>query len=224
MISPEGIRMLRFLEFYWLCSKHAWRGCWTRTSELAAILGGGILWAILWIASPWLQEQQMIEAPSTYWGSAGYAAISAVASVILAFVVIFVGRFILAPSRLYWAERDRAGALSNQVDRRQKTNESLSRLADYLGLAQEMMRRRIEDDEQLSKLGFDYKKWTVDVVKEIAEFISPATAKAFGPLPSVQAASFTGVLNEKHNDLKLVINARMKMLAELISRHDQQNK
>lgn len=100
--------MRRLLQFQALRIKHAWRGCWTRANEQATLLGGVILTALLWLASPSLQEKGMIEAPSTHWGVAAYALGTAVASVILAFGVIFVGRWLLAPSRLYWAERDRA--------------------------------------------------------------------------------------------------------------------
>jgi hypothetical protein len=100
--------MRRFFQFQWLCICHAWRGCWTRANELAAVLGGALLAAILWASSPALRELGLIEAPTTIWDSAIYAAISAVACVIIAFVVIFVGRLLVAPVRLYWAERDKA--------------------------------------------------------------------------------------------------------------------
>jgi hypothetical protein len=50
----------------------------------------------------------MVEAPSTILGTAIYGAITAVVCVILAFAVIFVGRLLLAPVRLYWVERDKA--------------------------------------------------------------------------------------------------------------------
>jgi hypothetical protein len=103
--------MLRFFKFHVLCIQHAWRGCWTRANELAALLGGGFLAAILWFSSPALRERGMIEAPSTIWGAAIYTAISTAACVILAFAVIFVGRLLVAPVRLYWAERDKAETL-----------------------------------------------------------------------------------------------------------------
>jgi hypothetical protein len=73
---------------------------------------------ILWFSSAALRERGMIEAPTTILGSAVYTAISAVACVLLAFAVIFVGRLLFAPVHLYWAERDRADLLSEKEARK----------------------------------------------------------------------------------------------------------
>jgi len=151
-LASRRIAVRRFLKFHWLCIKHAWRGCLTRANELATLLGGVLLWAILWSASSWLQQNEMIEPPSTYWGAAGYQFVYAVMSVVLAFAVIFVARLVMAPVHLYWAERDRADVLSNQLDRKKEINNALSRLADCLSSAKEMMNRRIENDDHLTNV------------------------------------------------------------------------
>jgi hypothetical protein len=99
--------MREFVCFQWLCIKDAWRGCWTRANELAGLLGGGILWLGLLVLAPQLREQHLIEAPSTYWGAAGFAFGSAVASVALAYFVIYLWRLLTAPNRLYWGINER---------------------------------------------------------------------------------------------------------------------
>jgi hypothetical protein len=90
------------VRFYWQCVVHAWRGCWTSANERAGLLGAGIFWVLLWISSNRLAERQLIEAPITYWGVAGFSLASAVASVSLTFLVIFAARLIVAPASLYY--------------------------------------------------------------------------------------------------------------------------
>jgi hypothetical protein len=68
---------------------------------LGGLLGAGILWVVLLYLSPLLRENQLIEAPTTYWGASGLNFLSAVGSVILAVFVIFIGRLITAPARIY---------------------------------------------------------------------------------------------------------------------------
>jgi hypothetical protein len=99
--------MVEFFKFQWLCIKDAWRGCWTRANETAGLLGAGILWLLLFFLSPRLREHGVIDAPTTYLGVAGLTFLSAAVSVILAFFVIFIGRLITAPVRLYFgAQRE----------------------------------------------------------------------------------------------------------------------
>jgi hypothetical protein len=93
--------MRQFVCFQWFCIKDAWRGCWTKANEMGGLLGAGILWAVLFFLSPRLRENQLIEAPTTYLGVAGFTFLSAVGSVTLAFFVIFIARFVTAPARLY---------------------------------------------------------------------------------------------------------------------------
>src|SRR5580704_8581453 len=68
--------------------------------------------ASLWATDDRLQPRQSLvpapylaahfrATPTTYWGVAGLTFISAIGSVILAFFVIFIGRYITAPARLY---------------------------------------------------------------------------------------------------------------------------
>jgi hypothetical protein len=93
--------MVKTLKFWWYCIVHAWRGCWTRANEQYGIFGGILLAGALYL----LRERSVIGAPTTIWGTALLTVLMAVASIILAFLVIFVTRLILAPARLYWAER-----------------------------------------------------------------------------------------------------------------------
>jgi hypothetical protein len=97
----------KFCVFQWRRIEHAWRGCWTSASEKSGLLGAAMFWLVLLALSPHLREAGLIEAPTTYWGIAGFTFVSAVASVILAFLIIFVGRWLLAPSRMYWEERSK---------------------------------------------------------------------------------------------------------------------
>jgi hypothetical protein len=107
--------MRNTLKFWWYCVVFAWRGCWTRAYEQAGVLGAIILWVVLWLVSPYLRELGLIEAPTTYWGVAGFAAASAGASVLLSFLVIFLTRLVLAPAGLYWEQRRRADALDEDL-------------------------------------------------------------------------------------------------------------
>lgn len=56
-----------------------------------------------------------IDAPTTIWGTAGFGVALAIASVILAFLVVFSGRLVLAPARLYWEQHVRADALREEL-------------------------------------------------------------------------------------------------------------
>ena len=107
--------MADFFKFTWRCIKHAWRGCWTKANELASVLGGAILFAILFFLRNWLRTMNLINAPTTLWGTAGFAVALAIASVILAFLVIFLGRLVLAPTRLYWEQHRRADSLETDL-------------------------------------------------------------------------------------------------------------
>jgi hypothetical protein len=103
-------------KFAWLCIRHAWRGCWTKANgSAAAILGGAILTVVLFSSRDWLQELNLIEAPTSVPGTAAFTLASAVASVVLAFLVIFAGRLVLAPSRLYWEQHTRAETLEAEL-------------------------------------------------------------------------------------------------------------
>lgn len=103
--------MADYFKFFWRCIKQAWRGCWTKANEWAALLGGTILFVILYALRHRLEELKLIEAPTTYWGAAGYGLALAVASVILAFLVLFTGRLVLAPARLYSEQYRKAEGL-----------------------------------------------------------------------------------------------------------------
>jgi hypothetical protein len=107
--------VFRFFQFHWLCLKQAWRGCWTRANELAGALGGLILFVVLYSLSPWMRDRELIDAPSTYWGAAGFAAGSAIASTILAFGVIFLLRLVLAPMQMYWSKNEKIGTLEQKL-------------------------------------------------------------------------------------------------------------
>lgn len=103
--------MADYFKFAWRCVRQAWRGCWTKANEWAALLGGTIVFVILYFARHRLEELKFIEAPNTYWGVAGYGLVLAVASVVIAFFVIFIARLVLAPARLYWEQFRKAESL-----------------------------------------------------------------------------------------------------------------
>jgi hypothetical protein len=111
----SGSAMCKYLKFAWLCIRHAWRGCWTKANKNAAILGGAILAIVLFWSRGWLQELNWIEAPTSVPGTALFGLASAAASVVLAFLVIFAGRLVLAPSRLYWEQHTRAETLEAEL-------------------------------------------------------------------------------------------------------------
>ena len=109
--------------FYWACIKDAWRGCWTRANELASLLGGGIFWGMLFLLSSRLQENQFIEAPTTYLGVTGFTFVSVAASVVLAFFVIFIGRLVAAPARLCATAQKNLKKMSDQVSALERMTE-----------------------------------------------------------------------------------------------------
>ena len=104
-------------KFWWRCICQAWRGCWTRANELAGVLGGLLLAAILWVCQPYMTARGWIEAPTSYLGVTILAAVSTIASIVLTFLVMLLTRFALAPSRLYWEERTRAEELNKDLQR-----------------------------------------------------------------------------------------------------------
>jgi hypothetical protein len=95
--------MVRQVKFCWYCIKNAWSGCWTRANELSAVVGCLVLTAALWL----VRDRTMIGAPATIWGTAFLTVLMAIASFILAFVLIFAARLALAPARLFWIEREK---------------------------------------------------------------------------------------------------------------------
>ena len=107
--------MADFFKFAWRCIKHAWRDCWTKATGAWAILGGVILAAVLFYLRNWLTAMNWIDAPTTIWGTAIFAAALTVASVIAAFIAIFSGRLLLAPMRLYWEQHRRAESLALEI-------------------------------------------------------------------------------------------------------------
>jgi hypothetical protein len=112
--------MRKLARFHWLCIQEAWRGCWTRANEAAGLLGGGILWIVLLLLKPQFEQHHWIEAPTTIWGVAGFTVALAAGSVALAFCVIYLGRLITAPSRLYWAVKEKNERLEDQLKPRFK--------------------------------------------------------------------------------------------------------
>jgi len=74
-----------------------------------------ILFVVLYSLSPWMRDRELIDAPSTYWGAAGFAAGSAIASTILAFGVIFLLRLVLAPMQMYWSKNEKIGTLEQKL-------------------------------------------------------------------------------------------------------------
>jgi hypothetical protein len=107
--------MGQHFKFVWLCIRHAWQGCWTKANESAAILGTAILTIALFWSREWLQKSNLIDAPTSVPGTAAFTLASAVASAVLAFLVIFVSRLVLAPSRLYWEQHTRAETLEAEL-------------------------------------------------------------------------------------------------------------
>jgi hypothetical protein len=97
------------------CIRFAWRGCWTKANELAALLGGALLAVVLLWSRDWLRGLNLIEAPTSVLGTAVFNFALTVGSFVLAFFVIFIGRLILAPALLYWEQRARAETLEAEL-------------------------------------------------------------------------------------------------------------
>jgi hypothetical protein len=102
-MRPEGLCMLKYFKFCWYCIASAWTGCWTRANELYGLLGA----VLLAIALLLLRDRTTIEAPTTIWGTGLLTALMALASLFLAFALIFLTRLLFAPARLFWAERQK---------------------------------------------------------------------------------------------------------------------
>jgi hypothetical protein len=109
--------MAKQFQFWLRCIHHTWRGCWTRANELASLLGGGLLTAVLWACSPYLSERGWVEAPTSFLGVTALATASALASIVLAFIVIFFTRFALAPAQVYSEQRELADGLQRDLER-----------------------------------------------------------------------------------------------------------
>src|SRR6516225_6005054 len=92
--------MLNWIEFQRLRFKWAWLGSWTRANEAAALLGGVLLFTVVWWLRPVLKEYGLVEAPTSVLGTIAFSFVSAVACVVLSFIVIVSWRFLIAPSRL----------------------------------------------------------------------------------------------------------------------------
>jgi hypothetical protein len=83
--------MVTFFKFYWLCVKDAWGGSIGKANAWATILGAIIIWAAL------LAWEYQLMLPDTL----GYGIVLVVVCLFAAWVVIFIGRFVNAPPRLY---------------------------------------------------------------------------------------------------------------------------
>jgi hypothetical protein len=114
----------KILKFCWYCIKHAWRGCWTRANEQAGLFGGAVLAVLLYFFPPRFAGHGMIMAPETIWGTAALTVLLAAGSVILAFLIIFTTRLVLAPARLYWEQRERANNLDTELRIAQKQRDA----------------------------------------------------------------------------------------------------
>lgn len=113
--------MIGQFKFAWRCIKHAWRGCWTKANEQAAVLGGIILAIVLFLVRGWLTRMDLIEAPTTLWGTAAYAVALTIGSIVAAFLALFFGRLIVAPARLYREQHKRADALQAELSSTQSS-------------------------------------------------------------------------------------------------------
>jgi hypothetical protein len=105
----KRIFMKQFFRFFILCLQEAWHGCWTRANELSAIIGAGILWVVLVVLAPRLREGGFTD------GEAGVTFVSAVASAVLTFSVLFLGRLLTAPGRLWFKEHSARLAAEAQL-------------------------------------------------------------------------------------------------------------
>jgi hypothetical protein len=104
-------------KFWWRCIQHAWRGSWTRANELASIIGAAIVTGLLWFCTPYLKAHGWVEAPTDFLGVTALTAVTALASAVVMFVLIFLIRFVLSPAALYWEEQTRAEKLNENLQR-----------------------------------------------------------------------------------------------------------
>jgi hypothetical protein len=175
--------MADFFRFAWRCIKHAWRGCWTQANEFAGVLGGAILFLILFLLRNWLRTMNLIDAPTTLWGTAGFAAGLAIASVIAAFLVIFSARLVLAPTRLYWEQHQRAESLELELAAAKTAKKDVSNIS-----ARDAYFRVLDDsdwkDDQLintierKELRWDWLEFRLK--KEIHEALRNSRLEAWG--------------------------------------------
>jgi hypothetical protein len=156
--------MSQFISFEWMCLKDAWLGCWTRANELAGLLGGGILWGVLWWLSPRLRESHMIDAPTTYWGAAGLTFFLAVFSVILSFFVIFLFRVITAAARLYHRSQDQVASLKQTLNDALKPTFKLSFHPEAEGFARTPIWVKSGDLPQTVNLNAMYARIRVEAI------------------------------------------------------------
>lgn len=90
-----------YLGFWWRCAKEASAGSFDKANAYAAVLGGAILWIILWFVG-----LGNVIAPASLSGTIGLAVAGAFVSIILAWCVIYAFRLLGAPARLYQKLQD----------------------------------------------------------------------------------------------------------------------
>jgi hypothetical protein len=86
---------MSILQFYWKCAKYALRGSWGVANSASAVIGGLIL-----VASTYLLGLNM-QAPTSFEGVLAFGAVYTLASVVAAWILIYIARFLVAPARLY---------------------------------------------------------------------------------------------------------------------------
>jgi hypothetical protein len=111
--------MVKFLKFAGLCIKGAWSGSFSKANAGAGFLGGTIT-VLLLIYYPPLRDFAMSAAPALMWGTLLLTLLAEAASVALAFVIIFLGRLIWVPAKLYWGQRELADKLDAELRVTQK--------------------------------------------------------------------------------------------------------
>jgi hypothetical protein len=90
-----SICAMEIVRFYCKCARYAWAGSWSRANSTAAV-GGGI---ILAIASHYWGLK--MDAPTSIQGVIAFGVGVTVASIAVMWVLIYFGRFVAAPARLY---------------------------------------------------------------------------------------------------------------------------
>jgi hypothetical protein len=117
----------------------------------------------------------------------------------------------------------RSEAKAVALERKNDFGRQLTKIADNLLSGHELMHRKIDNEIQVEALESEYTNWLQRVYNEIEQNISRAVANAYITSPSLQSARYSDAFNDKHNDIKINLDAHMASLSDLILRFDQRN-
>jgi len=120
------------IQFLCMCLKEAWRGSWARANAISNLIGAFLVWAVA------ASLGYHVVVPKTFTGTI----ILGVICLLAAWIVVFVFRFILAPSRLFYTEVSRSNELAEKI----ASGETERRHTDAMTAHTEALKKAVTPD------------------------------------------------------------------------------